>query len=62
MTSREVKWGLMIVVIILLGYILPYTFLSNVTAWYGSFLLWTILAIAIIVINYFFTRNWGDSE
>ncbi|MBE4908571.1 hypothetical protein IMZ08_10935 [Bacillus luteolus] len=62
MTAREVKWGLMIVVIILLGYILPYTVLSNVTAWYGSFLLWTILAIAIIVINYFFTKNWGDSE
>ncbi|HLU21300.1 hypothetical protein [Lederbergia graminis] len=58
--NRELKWALLILVVILLGYILPYTVLTNVEAWYGSFLIWTLLAIIIIFINYLFTRNWGE--
>lgn len=60
MSSRELKWGFLIFVIVLLGYILPYTVLTNVAVWYGSFLLWSVLALAIIVINYLFTKNWGE--
>ncbi|MFE8697884.1 hypothetical protein ACFYKT_16205 [Cytobacillus sp. FJAT-53684] len=60
MKSKELKWALIILVIILLGYILPYTLLTNVAAWYGSFLLWTILALVIIVINYCISRKWGE--
>ncbi|WP_306807559.1 hypothetical protein [Cytobacillus gottheilii] len=60
MKSRELKWALAILVIVLLGYFLPYTVLTNVQAWYGSFLLWTVLAVIIIVINYFLSKNWGE--
>ncbi len=60
MKSTELKWALLILVIVLLGYILPYTLFTNIAAWYGSFLLWTILAIAIIGINYLITRKWGE--
>lgn len=58
--SRELKYGLIIIGIVLLGYILPYTMLSNVAAWYGSFLLWSLLAIIIIIVNYFLTKDWGE--
>jgi hypothetical protein len=60
MDSREIKWGLLILFIVLLGYLLPYTVFTETPHWYGSFLLWSLLALAIIVINYLFTRNWGE--
>jgi hypothetical protein len=60
LSSRELKWGLVILGIVLLGYILPYTLLTNVAAWYGSFLLWTVLALIIILVNYFLTKDWGE--
>ncbi|SHM37824.1 hypothetical protein [Gracilibacillus kekensis] len=62
MNKKEKTWGLIILIIVFLGYIIPYTFLSNVTKWYGSFLLWTILAILIILVNYLLTKSWGDEE
>ncbi|WP_390196127.1 hypothetical protein [Gracilibacillus marinus] len=54
--------GLLLLVIVLLGYILPYTVFTNVAKWYGSFLVWTVLALIVIGINYFLTRNWGDDQ
>lgn len=60
MKSRELKWGLAILAIIILGYLMPYTFLTDVNAWYGSFLLWTVLAVLIIVINYMLSKKWGE--
>ncbi|GGE26278.1 hypothetical protein GCM10011391_00780 [Pullulanibacillus camelliae] len=44
---------------VLITYIIPYTLLSHVHAWYGSFLFWAIIALVIIGFNYFVTRNWG---
>ncbi|WLD93869.1 hypothetical protein [Alkalihalobacillus sp. AL-G] len=60
MESREWKWGLVILGIVLIGYILPYTLLTNIAAWYGSLLLWSLLAIMIIIVNYFLTKDWGE--
>ncbi|WP_282154944.1 hypothetical protein [Cytobacillus gottheilii] len=60
MKSRELKWALAVLAIVLLGYLLPYTVLTNVEAWYGSFLLWTVLAVIIIMINYILSKNWGE--
>lgn len=59
MKKKELSWALLILVIILLAYILPYTLLSDVAKWYGSFLAWIILAIIAIGINYFLTKDWG---
>ncbi|GAA0493146.1 hypothetical protein GCM10008986_19500 [Salinibacillus aidingensis] len=59
MASSERKWALVILITVLLAYILPYTIFTNVSAWYGSFLLWTGLTIVIIGVNYFITKDWG---
>ncbi|WP_331279697.1 hypothetical protein [Oceanobacillus salinisoli] len=56
---NEFKWALCILFIIFIAYILPYTLLTNVAKWYGSFLLWVVLAFTIIIINYFLTKDWG---
>lgn len=52
-------WGVLILVLVLLAYILPYTLMTNVQAWYGSFLVWGVIALCIIVINIIITRDWG---
>ncbi|UOQ86413.1 hypothetical protein [Gracilibacillus salinarum] len=62
MNQKEKIWGLVILIIVFLGYFIPYAFLSNVTKWYGSFLIWSILAIIVIIANYFLSKNWGDEE
>lgn len=62
MKAKEWKWALSIAVIVLLAFIFPYTFLDNVSKWYGSFFVWTLLSIIVIVINYFLTRNWGNER
>ncbi|WP_138416705.1 hypothetical protein [Aquibacillus sediminis] len=62
MTSHEKKLGIVLLIIVLLSYIIPYMMLSHVASWYGSFLFWSIAAIVIIIINYLLTRDWGDNE
>ncbi len=60
MTKREKGWGLVILVLVILGYLIPYTMLRNVTYWYGSFLVWLVLALIVVVINVILTKDWGD--
>ena len=60
MKGSKVGWGIFIALLIFLAYFLPYTVLSGVHAWYGSFLLWGIIAILIIVANVFVTKDWGE--
>ncbi|HLR61371.1 MAG TPA: hypothetical protein VK097_02915 [Lentibacillus sp.] len=57
--KSNIGWGILIVVLILSAYILPYTVLSEVQAWYGSFLLWGIVGILIIIANFKITKGWG---
>jgi hypothetical protein len=59
MKKNELKWAILILVFILLAYILPYTLFTNITKWYGSFLLWSLLTLIVIGINYFYTKDWG---
>ncbi|MGJ9457256.1 hypothetical protein [Oceanobacillus sp. CF4.6] len=59
MKTNELKWALFLFVIVILAFILPYTIFTNTAKWYGSFLVWTVLALITIVINYFLTRDWG---
>jgi len=58
MSKKETFWGILCLILVLLAYIVPYVFLRDVTAWYGSFLLWIVLALLIIIINYILTRDW----
>ncbi|WP_337017003.1 hypothetical protein [Oceanobacillus massiliensis] len=59
MKRNELKWALTILIILVLAYTLPYTVFTDVTKWYGSFLVWTVLALITIIINYFLTKDWG---
>ncbi|WP_099157620.1 hypothetical protein [Virgibacillus ndiopensis] len=57
--KSKVMWGVLILLLILLAYILPYSILSGVQAWYGSFLLWGIIGLLIIIANFMVTKDWG---
>lgn len=59
MRKANLIWGLLILLLVLLAFILPFTLLTNVQAWYGSFLLWGVIALLIIAINIIFTKDWG---
>ena len=54
------KWFVLIGIITILGHLLPYTLLTDVQAWYGSFLLWLVLDIALIFIAMMITKNFQD--
>ncbi len=58
--QRKKFWGTFIIVLILLAYIVPYTILSNVKTWYGSFLFWGIIGVLIIFANVMATRDWRE--
>lgn len=46
--------------LVALGFVVPYTVLSGVDAWYGSFLFWVVFALAALLMNYLITRDWKD--
>ena len=58
MGKRELFWAIICIVLILLAYMIPYTVLTNVAKWYGSFLLWVVLGLVIIVVNIIITKDW----
>lgn len=58
MGKRELFWAIICIVLILLAYMIPYTVLTDVAKWYGSFLLWVMLGLVIIVVNIIITKDW----
>lgn len=60
MAHKRTAWFGLIVLFMLLSYVVPYTFLSGIDAWYGSFLFWVVAAGVTIVINVLISRAWGD--
>ncbi|WP_110674929.1 MULTISPECIES: hypothetical protein [Salinicola] len=52
---KWVVWGL-----VLACYVVPYGLLSGVQAWYGSFLFWVLVGVAVIVCNVMMTRDFHD--
>jgi uncharacterized membrane protein len=62
MSQREKGWGLIVLILVILGYVLPFTVLREITHWYGSFLVWVLLAIVVIIINVIMTKGWGDQQ
>lgn len=46
--------------LVLSAYVVPYTVLSHVRAWYGSFLYWVLFAVASIGVVTWLTRRWGE--
>lgn len=46
----------------LLMFVVPYTLLREVNAWYGSFLFWTICTVVVLSICAYVSRSWRDEE
>ena len=40
----------------------PYTLLSEVDAWYGSALFWTVATVAVIAVNVLVSSTWSDED
>jgi len=55
----ELKWALIILFMILLAIFVPYTILSNIATWYGSFLFWIVITIIVLIMNFYITKDWG---
>lgn len=60
MERRGILWGGVMLVLVLLAYLVPYTVLSGVDAWYGSFLFWALFGLAAILVNVAITSSWRD--
>lgn len=60
MKLTKTFWGLSVCLVIVLAFLLPFTLLRNVDAWYGSFLLWGIVGIFTIIANFMITKDWGE--
>lgn len=60
MEKRGVFWLVSALVLVLLAYVVPYTVLSGVDAWYGSFLFWASFGLAAILVNAAITSSWKD--
>ena len=60
MTKKEIFWGIVSVVLIFLAYLIPYTILSDMAKWYGSFLFWVVIAVVVMGVNAVVTRDWRD--
>ena len=61
-TPRRIRRWLLaaVAVIIVLMYLVPYTLLSDINAWYGSFLFWTLTTLAVLIINAVLAFGWED--
>ncbi|TVP52060.1 MAG: hypothetical protein EA345_01430 [Halomonas sp.] len=57
---KRSKWIWLVWAVVLLCYLVPYTLLSNVALWYGSFLFWTFAGLVIIGLNVFITKDFEE--
>lgn len=56
-------WLLISVPVIMLAmFVLPHLLLSDIDAWYGSLLLWTVGTLAVIAVNVVVSMRWEDEE
>lgn len=60
MQKSRAIWLVPVALIMLLNFMVPYTLLSGVDAWYGSFLFWTLATLVVIGINAVVSSAWKD--
>ncbi|UYF99634.1 MULTISPECIES: hypothetical protein [unclassified Halomonas] len=56
------KWIGAIAMLVVLCCLVPYTLLSNVAAWYGSFLFWSVAGVVVIALNVFITKGFKEHD
>jgi len=57
---REFTWAGVVLALVVLAYVVPYTVLSEVDAWYGAFLFWTVFGALSIGAIALITSSWRD--
>ncbi|WP_300345558.1 hypothetical protein [Nesterenkonia sp.] len=58
---RSAPWLLATVpLIMVLMFVVPFTLLRNVDAWYGSLTFWAVATMVVIGINVVLSRRWED--
>ncbi|HLR83353.1 MAG TPA: hypothetical protein VK059_00305 [Nocardioidaceae bacterium] len=60
MKNPRAWWLVIVAIIIVLCYLVPYTILTEVDEWYGSFLFWTLASAVVIGINVIVSSAWRD--
>lgn len=60
MERKGIVWAGVVLFLVMLAYLVPYTLLSGVDRWYGSFLFWTAFGLAAIAAIWMMTRSWRD--
>lgn len=60
MERRGIFWALVMLALVASAYVVPYTVLSGVDAWYGSFLFWAVFGALAIFVIAAMTRSWRD--
>lgn len=51
---------LLIALLVLLSFILPFTLLQGIDAWWGSFLFWSAATAVVIAISALISKRWKD--
>lgn len=59
---RTSRWIWAVWALVVLAFVLPYGPLRGVHAWYGSFLVWTLIGIAVVAVNVLITRSFTDDR
>lgn len=60
MVNRKSLWLIAIAVLVFSAFIVPYTALTGIDAWYGSFLFWVVVTVLVIAINAVVSSSWRD--
>lgn len=58
--APRASWLVPVLVVILLSYVVPYTVLRDVDAWYGSMLFWGSATAVVVVVNAVVSSAWRD--
>lgn len=53
-------WAGVMLALVVSAFVVPYTLLFGVDAWYGSFLFWTVFALVSIGCIALIVRRWRD--
>lgn len=60
MERRGFVWAGVVMILVVLAYVMPYTVLSGVDAWYGAFIFWVIFGALAIAVIALITSSWRD--
>ena len=53
-------WLVLIGVLVVLSFVLPFAMFRNLDAWYGSFLFWSLATAAVVAISAIVSARWKD--